>query len=117
MFFLFLEINDPEYKEDIFLALQSIGIERASTVDTSNISGELSNELTFFTGFFRSDKIEQHRQILIMAQIRSKEQAKELLENLREGGADIDNQDIITLTLIPAAVTFNYEHGYFDEEE
>jgi hypothetical protein len=116
MFFMLLEITNPEYKEDVFLALQSIGIERASTVDTSNISGELSDELTFFTGFFRSDKIEQHRQLLIIAQIRSKEQAKELLENLREGGADIDHEDIVSLTLIPAAITFDYAHGCWEEE-
>lgn len=117
MYFMFLEITDLEYKEDVYLALQSVGIERASTIDTSNISGELSDELTFFSGFFRSDKIEQHRQLLIIAQIRTKEQAEELLENLREGGADIDNRDIISLTLIPAALTFNSEHGFFEEKE
>jgi hypothetical protein len=117
MYFMFLEITNPEYKEDVFLALQSIGIERASTIETSNISGELSDELTFFTGFFRSDKIEQHRQLLVISQVRTKEQAKELLENLREGGADIDNQDIVSLTLIPAAITFDSEHGYYEEQE
>jgi hypothetical protein len=116
MYFMFLEITDPEYKEDVFLALQSIGIERASAIDSSNISGELSDELTFFTGFFRSDKIEAHRQVLIIAQIRTKEQARELLDNLREGGADIDGQDIVSLTIVPAAISFDSQHGYYEEE-
>ena len=34
MFYLFLEVYDPAYREDIFLALQSIGIQRAINIGT-----------------------------------------------------------------------------------
>jgi hypothetical protein len=112
MFYLFVELHDLSYREDIYLALQSIGIHRALTIDARNIAAALSDEQTFFTGFFRSDKIEQGNMELIQAQVSTKEQVREFLANLREAGLDIDHDNILSLTLVPAAASFSSEHGY-----
>lgn len=112
MFYLVVEIHDLSYREDIFLALQSIGIHRALTIDARSIAAALSDEQTFFTGFFRSDKIEQGNLEIIQAQISTMEQVREFLGNLREAGIDIDGENILSVTLIPAAATFSSEHGY-----
>ena len=116
MFYMILEINDITYKEDIFLALQSIGISRATSSESRNIGQELTDELTFFTGLFRSDKLKDDEKLMITAQVQTTDQVKELLENLREGGVDIDSQDIITVTVIPAILTFNSVDGFHESD-
>lgn len=116
MYYLFLEVYDPAYREDIYLALQSIGIQRAINLDAQNLAAALSDERTFFTGFFKADKIESGSVLLILAQVSSKDKISEFLSNLKEGGVDIDSRNIINLTLIPAALSFSSEHGLQDEE-
>ncbi|ADK83071.1 hypothetical protein [Sediminispirochaeta smaragdinae] len=115
MYYMILEVADSDLKEDIFLALQSIGITHASTFDGQDISGALSDELNLFSGFFRGDKIERGELMVITAQVRTREQVRDLLTNLREAEIDIDRQDIINLTLIPAVMTFSSHHGFFEE--
>lgn len=116
MYYLILEVHNPEYREDIYLALQSIGIQRALSIDAQNITAALSDEQTFFTGFFRSDKIESGNVLLIQAQVSSREMVREFLSNLREGGIDIDNENILSLTVLPAAMSFSSEHGLQEDE-
>lgn len=117
MYFMILEIADPDMKEDILLALQSIGISRASTFDGQDISRALSDELNLFSGFFRGDKAERGELLVITAQVRTREQVREFLANLREADIDIDRRDIIQLTLVPAVITFSSAHGFFEEGE
>jgi len=111
MLYLLLEVYEPAYREDIYLALQSIGIHRALSIDARNIAAALSDEQTFFTGFFSSDKIESGNVLLIQAQVSSREKVREFLSNLREGGVDIDKQNILSLTVVPALISFSSEHG------
>ncbi|HDQ14641.1 MAG TPA: hypothetical protein ENN41_07500 [Sediminispirochaeta sp.] len=115
MFYLIVEVHEPSYREDIYLALQSIGVHRAITVDALDIAAALTDEQTFFTGFFRSDKIEAGNMLLIQAQVSSRSQVKEFLANLREAGVNIDTEKIVTITLLPAVVSFSSEHGYRDD--
>ena len=112
MYYLFVEVYDSSYREDIYLALQSVGVQRAITIEAQNITGALSDEQTFFTGFFRSDKIESGDVLLIQAQVNCKEQTKEFLLNLREAGIDIDQENILNLFLVPVAVSFSQESGF-----
>ncbi len=117
MYYMILEVSDPDLKEDVFLALQSIGISRASTLDGQDISRALTDELNLFSGFFRGDKAERGELLIITAQVRTREQVRELLSNLREADIDIDNRDIISLTLVPAVMTFSSNHGFHEESE
>ncbi len=112
MFYLFVEVYDSSYREDVYLALQSIGVQRAITLDAQNLAGALSDEQTFFTGFFRSDKFQSGDVLLIQAQIENKELAREFLSNLREAGVGIDEENIISLTLVPAIASFSQEKGF-----
>ena len=116
MLYLIIEVHDPSYKEDIYLALQSIGVARATSIDGQNISSALTDEFTFFTGFFQSDKIEQGHVLFLLAQIRTREQVREFLSNLREAGAKIDTDDIITVTAVPAVITFSSALGFSEGE-
>jgi hypothetical protein len=115
MYYLFVEVYDSSYREDIYLALQSIGVQRAITLDAQNLAGALSDERTFFTGFFRSDKFESGDVLLIQAQIGHKDLAREFLSNLREAGVNIDKEDIVSLTLVPVAAGFSRENGFTED--
>lgn len=117
MYYMILEVSNPDLKEDVLLALQSIGISRASTIEGEDISSALTDEFNFFSGFFRSDKAERGELTIITAQVRTREQVRELLSNLREADIPIDRKDLITMTLIPAVMTFSSQHGFFEEEE
>src|SRR6056297_3804105 len=116
MLYLIVEVHDSSYKEDIYLSLQSIGVSHASSIDGQSISAALSDEQTFFTGFFQSDKIEQGKVLFILAQVRTQAQVREFLSNLREADVKIDSQDILTVTAVPAAITFSSELGYSEGE-
>ncbi len=116
MLYLIVEVHDPSYKEDIYLALQSIGVARATSIDGQNISSALTDEFTFFTGFFQSDKIERGHVLFILAQVKTREQIREFLSNLREADVQVDKEDIITVTAVPAAITFSSELGYSEGE-
>ncbi len=111
MHFLLIQILDSSYKEEIYLALQSVGIQEAVTYDARNISSALSDEQTFFTGFFRSDKMDSGAVEVVQAQVEDKRAVKEFLTNLKESGADIDNDNILKLALFPVSVSFSSEGG------
>lgn len=112
MFYLLVEVYDSSYNEDIYLALQSIGVQKAIVLDAQNISGALSDEQTFFTGFFKHDKIDSGEIQLIQANVESTDEVQEFLDNLKEAGVDIENEKILELTLIPIAASFTKESGF-----
>ncbi len=111
MYFLTIEIYDSNYKEEIYLALQSVGIQKAVTYDARNLNSALSDEQTFFTGFFRSDKIGSGAVEMIQARVSDKRAAKEFLSNLKESGAPVYKENIVGLTLFPVTVSFSSDTG------
>lgn len=116
MYYMILEVYDTDLREDILLALQSIGISRASVLEGADLSGALSNEFSLFSGFFRSDRKERGDILFITAQVRTREQVRELIANLREADIDIDGENTISVTLLPAVITFSGSHGFHEED-
>jgi hypothetical protein len=114
MYFLFIKLTDISYKEDLCLALQSVGIMSASLMEGRDLSPELSDEMNLFTGFFKSDRTKSGEQLVITATIDSKDQAKELLLNLREGGVDLERDNILKLVLMPVALKFDSIDGMYE---
>jgi len=55
MYFLFIKVIDTAYKEDIFLALQSVGINKGSYFLSHNMDNTLSDDMPAFTGFFKTE--------------------------------------------------------------
>lgn len=97
MHFLFIKIIDIDYKDDIFMALESVGISKASYTDAYNLDSVLSNELPLFKGFFKTDADKAKEEIIITAIIEDQKQAKDLIEILDEAGLDIRNNEILRL--------------------
>ncbi|MDN5304534.1 MAG: hypothetical protein PWP46_1420 [Fusobacteriaceae bacterium] len=101
MHYLYVKIMDTDYKEDIFLALESVDITKASYVEGTNLDNELTRELPLFKGFFQTEEEKNKRVIIISALIENESQAKEFVDILRESGFDVDNGEIIRVLTWP----------------
>jgi hypothetical protein len=108
---LLIELSQLDYKEDVFLALQSVGITKASAFDAKNLNSSLESEFSLFTGFLQSRTDKEGEKLVILAPIESVEVAKELLSNLEAGGIPIKKEDILDLMVIPSILTFDLATG------
>lgn len=106
MYFMCVKVNDIRYKEDVILALQSVGVSKASYVESRNMEGALTNEFTLFTGFFNASTGREGEQLLITAPIEEMEQATKILDNLRAAGIDVDGADVLNLFVLPVSMAF-----------
>ena len=109
-----ITITNIDYKEDIFLSLQSAGISQASSLEALNLKKALSDEFSLFTGFFKSASEREDEQIIITAVIESKDQAREFLNNLKTTGVDLKKQDILRMAVLPAVMAFTSDTGLFE---
>lgn len=84
---LLMVLSQLDYKEDVFLAMQSVGITKASVFDAKSMDRSLESEFSlFFTGFLHSRGEMEGEQLVILAPLASADRAKELLTNLEAGG-------------------------------
>ena len=113
MYFLFVKLIDINYKEDIILALRSVGVERASCFSSTNLERTLSDEFRLFTGFLGRDKQEGEQEIFT-ALLETKEQARDFLDNLRSADIDVDNEEILRLIVWPVSIVFDSNLGWID---
>jgi hypothetical protein len=109
MYFLFIKIVDVDYKEDVTMALESVGITKASYIESWNLEKSMTDEILLFTGFFQREKTGQ--QVIITALADEKDQARRLLETLRVAGLDIDNKEILRIILMPVEMVFDWDLG------
>ena len=117
MYYMIIKLLNTDYKEDIFLALQSIGISRASYTESHNLEHYLSTEMTLFKGFFKSDNLsdsEREEEAVITSMVQSKDLVMEFLKNLREADIDIDRKNILRIFLVPLSLVFETETGLKD---
>jgi len=110
MFFVFIKIIDIDYKEDISMALRSVGITKVSSIDSWNLERSFSDEITLFTGFFKTGLRDE--QLILTGLAEEKNQIEKLLENLRIAGIDIDGKEILRVLAWPISLMFDPETGY-----
>lgn len=110
MYFLFIKIVDVDYKEDITMALEGVGITKASSIESWNLDRSFADEIMLFTGLFERDKMGQ--QLVITALADEKDQVTSFLETLRIAGVDIDGKEILRLVVMPVSMVFDWEMGF-----
>lgn len=106
MYFLFIKIINIDYKDDIFMALESVGISKASYLEAYNLDMVLSDEIPLFKGFFISEEEKLKNVIIINSLVEEKKQIKEFLKILEESSLDIRNEEIIRVLAWPLEVAF-----------
>jgi len=111
MYFVFIKVFKIEYKEDIILALQSVGVNKGSYYSSFNLDNTLSDDLSVYTTFFKTEEDRAKEQLIMTTLMEDKKTAKQFLENLRESGLSIDEDEILRLVLIPVALAFDPNDG------
>ncbi len=114
MFYLIIKIMNIDYKEDVILALQSVGLNHGSFYEATNLDPSLSLDLPMFTGLFRTEEDKARKALIITTLMDEKKQAVSLLQNLREAGIDIDNENILRVIVLPVSMMFDQEHGFME---
>jgi len=108
---LIISLSQLDYKEDVFLALQSAGIQKASIWDAKNLNQSLESEFSLFNGFFGGGSAHEGERLIIFSHIKKVEDAKEFLNNLEAGGIPVKTDNILSMYVIPTALTFDQETG------
>ncbi|MGM0509205.1 MAG: hypothetical protein ACQERZ_08630 [Fusobacteriota bacterium] len=106
MHFLFIKIIDIKYKKDIFLALESVEINKASYMEGYNLDKVLTDELPIFKGLFGLEENESKKVVIITALVKQKTQIQDFLEILKESGLDLENKEILRLMTWPLDMVF-----------
>jgi len=108
---LIISLSKIDYKEDVFLALQSIGIQKASVWDAKNLNNSLASGFSLFSDFFTGGDAHEGEKLIILAHIKKVEDAKELISNLEAGGVPVKTENVLNLYVIPTALSFDQETG------
>ncbi len=107
MYFMFMKIIDTNYKDDIFLALESVEITKTSYIEARNLEKSLTDELPLFTGFFTTEEEREKQIIIVTALVDKTEQIDELVKILEASGLNIRDEEIFRLVLMPVSYVFD----------
>ncbi|MGD1818148.1 MAG: hypothetical protein ACPKNR_14065 [Pleomorphochaeta sp.] len=111
---LIISLSKIDYKEDVLLALQSIGIQKASIWDAKNLNRSLESEFSLFSGFFSGGDAHADEKLIILAHIKDKNDAKEFISNLEAGGVPVKKEDILNMYVVPTSLVFEQETGFIE---
>ncbi|NCD04939.1 MAG: hypothetical protein EOL97_02365 [Spirochaetia bacterium] len=111
---LIISLSKLDYKEDVLLALQSAGIQKASVWDAKNLNHSLESEFSLFSGFFSGGNAHEDEKLIIFSHIKNKDEAKEFLSNLEAGGVPIKEEDILNLYVVPVSLVFDSTTGLIE---
>lgn len=109
MYQMTITLSNVDYKEDLFLALQSIGVTRASAIEAKNLSNSLESEYSIFQGFLGSQGSREGEQLIILCTIDSLDQARELVDNLTASGMGLALGKILRMNVVPVSLAFDGE--------
>lgn len=113
---LIITLSEIDYKEDVFLALQSVGIQKASVWDGKNLNHSLESEFSLFNGFFSGGDPHEGEKLIIIAPIKDVDDAKELISNLEAGGVPVNKENVLSLYVVPLALAFDNSTGLVENK-
>ncbi|MBK5200844.1 MAG: hypothetical protein JJE21_04835 [Spirochaetaceae bacterium] len=112
---LIISLSNLDYKEDVLLALQSVGIQKATVWDAKNLNKSLESEFSLFSGFFSGGSGHEGEKILILTHIEKIDDAKEFIANLEEGGIPLKKENILSMYVLPTVLSFDKSTGLIED--
>ena len=103
MYFLYIKILDLAYKDDVFLALESVGVSKASYFEANNLDNSLNNEIPLFKGFF-NDIESDEKVVIITALLDEEEQASDIMKIIKASGIDMKDDDFFRMITWPVKI-------------
>ena len=102
MYLLIIQLFKNEYKEDLFMALSSSGIEQTTYCDSVNLDNELRNSSPLFSGLFKSCHEKEFYATTYFCFAKTKEQIAAISEGFEIAGIDWRKERIFRITVIKA---------------
>lgn len=102
MYLLIIQLFKNEYKEDLFMALSSAGIQKTTYCDSFNLDNELQNASPLFSGFFKSEEEKERYATTYFCQAETKEQIDAITQGFEIAGIDWEQEEIFKITVIRA---------------
>ena len=102
MYLLIVQLFKNEYKEDLFMALSSAGIQRTTYCDSINLDNELRNTSLLFSGLFKSQEEKEFYATTYFCIANTKEQIEAISEGFEIAGIDWRKEEIFRITVIKA---------------
>jgi len=102
MYLLVIQLFKNEYKEDLYMALSSAGIQYTTYCDGNNLDNELRNKLPIFSGLFKSLEEKSRYATVYFCAAESKEQVDAIVEGFEIAGIDWKKEGIFRIVTIKA---------------
>jgi len=109
MYLIIIQLFKNEYKEDLYMALSSAGIEQTTYCDTISLDHELQNTSPLFSGLFRSEEEENRYTTTYFCIAETKEQIDAVPEGFEIAGIDWRKENIFRMTVIEALSVYGEE--------
>lgn len=101
MFFYIIQLFDINYKDDMLLAMTSVGIMRGTYVEGSNLDSLLGQDFPIFRGFFKTKEDKEKASSLFFGLVDSEEKLTHLRQLLLDSGIEGDTDDIFQIMVMP----------------
>jgi hypothetical protein len=102
MYLLVIQLFKNEYKEDLYMALSSAGIQYSTYCDGHNLDNELRNKMPLFSGLFKSLEEKQRYATVYFCAASSKEQIDAIVEGFEIAGIDWKKEGVFRMMVIKA---------------
>lgn len=97
MYVLFIKILNSNYKEDIFLALESVEIREKVYFEAYNLDETVKDEIPLLKNFFQVEEMEEKKITIITSFVEDKKSILEFIKVLENTGLDLKNNSILKL--------------------
>lgn len=100
MLFYIIQLFDINYKDDMLLAMTSVGIMRGTYVEGSNLDSLLDQEFPIFRGFFKTKEDKERACSLFFGMVDSETKLINLRQLLLDSGIEGNTDDIFQIMVI-----------------
>lgn len=104
MYLYVLQLFKTDYREDMTLALTTVGIKRATVVEGINLDHILSRQFPLFTGLLRGPEDRARHSELIFGMVEDQKVLDSFVEVLRQAGIDNRREEVYRLLVLQGEV-------------
>lgn len=106
MYLLIIQLFKNEYKEDLYMALSSAGIQQTTYCDSYNLDNELQSKSPLFSGLFKSPEEKERYATTYFCISKTREQIDAISEGFEIAGIDWRKENIFKISVIKAEEVF-----------
>ena len=107
MYLIIIQLFKNEYKEDLYMALSSAGIQQTTYCDSYNLDNELCKTSPLFSGLFKNPEHKERYATTYFCTANTKDQIDAIPEGFEIAGIDWKKEQIFRITVMKADSIYN----------